>query len=1768
MSPDRGKAVRSVRPWHAEVAVRSPRSRAAGWALLLTVLAACGQPDREAPALATDAEALTSVVCRAGALPEPNAAAPACRGPWAFRNVCPTSAKNPACGVATQDTCYKYYCRSSAFGVESYYTAAEKSATVTLNGTEYWSRECSGYRACDAWQVTVRYTKTLEAYSSEARINEVNAGRQYNPTPITENRSWGAVTYTSTSATTCYSDPEFGGSTCSYTRKFNQPGTYSLNNVVKEWKEGEVPAGTTSCAVRTEAYACNQTYLACRAATNPPEALPETCDGLTAQAQGEARSLDQLGPQYSRAGLTLAQVADENTAEDLRIGVWNAQTGAAAECTTGDDIPLDKPAERYDRLMKYLRMVEADELPVSVDRVALYKLLSDDLKALVERYGDKLTASQRQAVGRLYVPRPTSQRLTTNRQTRLDPVLSWDWAGGAPRQGMGADVFSARWTGFVRIPVAGSYRFAGASDDGVRLTVGSTSVESWIDRGYTPSYTPFATYAAGAYVPVRYEYYENGGWAAARLLMESSTGAQLTPELYPPHPAFPTVADTTRRGLKAEYFNATRELAPAYVDDTLLGSDACVGGWQPPVGPGASTTTDDLNGRLALCRSVATATHAGVAVATAVLDECGAIGVGTSYEATYAAAVREVLKGLMDRVFESGALPSATPEAPKAGLAALRTWLRAVDRWYRLGQPAAPPATGGGDPTAMVAAGTQSVLLPPPPPDDPILVDPVPPAPPTEARWAETNAMVRDFWKAVHARRLVLTGANNAVLPADFEAKLTQSQLDSDREVLQALFPESADGSAPLTSAPLVMVASDALQAVALRLQNAGAAQDFACRLKGCASGVTTPVVQMWSLMAQLHGGPALTSALGSAGLVDGGWKKVFENLAGRQHELALAVAEAVGAVPPTDEAAFLERVLAADGLPSVHFTTRPLAAMVRMARDRGLNFKLSGLLESEGRREVHEGLQRSMEEAVILELPGQTQALDKAITDYDTKRTKLVQDLLAERDNTDKIAGIQARLKVMDTRYRQASTDLSALRHLLATTEVRWGRFVASLTEATAAAVQDGHLVPASEHPEHVFVNAVSGRRFSQPKATDGDNLLSFAAFSTNGYGGAWTGEASARDMVVVGVDGVYSPTCALRTHAALEKVGPVTDGRVQVGDALVGPEGFMMRIEDTKFVARRHDTVNSSSQFNTESDSDTTCWHFGGGVNIPIIGQVGGASWDACHKLEIGQTDSWSVSDSSSRGSESRVASSFVGGMRLDTTPFPDFPVGSLLLVQLRDGSLADGVASRSEVANVQVLRSPRTTVMPRENVEFLLVVNDSGYLCDAPLTDEQRAWESEELDVSIQRFYGAGQWMPKVLEAVDYTRDALDPEVAQMMAKGRLTAQDLASLRTEAMDALGLKLGATLLASLPATVRSAYNAWFEHYLVTVERRFDVISTLRTQQVAEMEMDALSGEIARSQQQARLLRLLPEWTLANVTGRYFEDSEKNLLDLLNKELYPIIALRYPKMLASFVGGQATNLDALIDESWTATPLEQARRVHDVANALYAPLSAAARMTPGLDGIGAVYFPRPGATQPTYGFTPPGKDLPVESKRVQDVWAHLLDPTLGPVSFDVEFNDLYTNSNTEIAGQLLCNRGTPIIQSMALFIVGKDIASPETWNDNEVTLEAGVSPQMRFPLLTAYDTYQHRNPSWLNPGIRVLVGPRENAIGTFRDLKYDLMLGSGLSPFTSVDVNAMGLAGQWTREGEDDPTHALEEAVGVMLMFKVQTTLVDNKMTWIGACK
>lgn len=107
---------------------------------------------------------------------------------------------------------------------------------------------------------------------------------------------------------------------------------------------------------------------------------------------------------------------------------------------------------------------------------------------------------------------------TSQKVTRVDSQINFDWGTGAPTNTMGSDTFSTQWSGQLLVPETGTYMFSTLNSDGARLYVdGQLMIDDWTDHDRAWNDGASIELTAGQQVNVWLGYYENTGNATAKL---------------------------------------------------------------------------------------------------------------------------------------------------------------------------------------------------------------------------------------------------------------------------------------------------------------------------------------------------------------------------------------------------------------------------------------------------------------------------------------------------------------------------------------------------------------------------------------------------------------------------------------------------------------------------------------------------------------------------------------------------------------------------------------------------------------------------------------------------------------------------------------------------------------------------------------------------------------------------------------------------------------------------------------------------------------------------------------------------------------------------------------------------------------------------------------------------------------------------------------------------------------------------------------------------
>ncbi|MDZ4402139.1 PA14 domain-containing protein [Prosthecobacter sp.] len=131
-----------------------------------------------------------------------------------------------------------------------------------------------------------------------------------------------------------------------------------------------------------------------------------------------------------------------------------------------------------------------------------------------------------------YYPNNATFRLTGTPLSRTDTNIDFNYGGGEPFSGVGADNFCVRWRARVKPQFTETYTFTSETDDGARLWVnGQLLIDKWQFQGPT-RHSGTITLIAGQYYDLEMQYFEGAFGAMAKLMWSSASQAeQVVPAL-------------------------------------------------------------------------------------------------------------------------------------------------------------------------------------------------------------------------------------------------------------------------------------------------------------------------------------------------------------------------------------------------------------------------------------------------------------------------------------------------------------------------------------------------------------------------------------------------------------------------------------------------------------------------------------------------------------------------------------------------------------------------------------------------------------------------------------------------------------------------------------------------------------------------------------------------------------------------------------------------------------------------------------------------------------------------------------------------------------------------------------------------------------------------------------------------------------------------------------------------------------------------------------
>jgi len=422
-------------------------------------------------------------------------------------------------------------------------------------------------------------------------------------------------------------------------------------------------------------------------------------------------------------------------------------------------------------------------------------------------------------------------------------------------------------------------------------------------------------------------------------------------------------------------------------------------------------------------------------------------------------------------------------------------------------------------------------------------------------------------------------------------------------------------------------------------------------------------------------------------------------------------------------------------------------------------------------------------------------------------------------------------------------------------------------------------------------------------------------------------------------------------------------------------------------------------------------------------------------------------SSTDTTSAGSESRLAASFARGLRLPNAPFPSAPVGALLAVTT---VRAPGNPRHGHIVDVDVVDGA-TVIAPDVAADVHVVVNDLA-LCN---DDTSHALT---VQVRHQRPVGnfARQLLKRFAAAIATIRDAR----AGVTERGVVLSNELSALRNAAttMSSFDPSDGTPIAVdTYPPPLRVLFELLLDRELTWLERSAH-LGRLRRERDARLgELLLVNAQIAAAERDEVRLGSYAGWSVRHLhaVAEANDDDHARLARTLSHFVAPLLRTWYPAVRISLATqGEVTRLRNLQPGASYDVITSDLRSFATAVGGAIGPVQLATEPThQTAERRIAVSFPRPvdrmGPSEQPFG-TYDSEAVRVDPARAAAVWDALLNER--PVTIALSPYDLYGRATTAsgawanaLPHQLTCALQRPIVRRVGIALAGSTVNTSVT---------------------------------------------------------------------------------------------------------------------------
>ncbi len=1016
-------------------------------------------------------------------------------------------------------------------------------------------------------------------------------------------------------------------------------------------------------------------------------------------------------------------------------------------------------------------------------------------------------------------------------------------------------------------------------------------------------------------------------------------------------------------------------------------------------------------------------------------------------------------------------------------------------------------------------------------------------------------------------------GVPTSADPRPLLQQILNNTLVADRRLVTLAFtpcnlgaPACPTNAPPMKSAALLYVMGDALTALSQRLDDVSVYHDLGCAYVGCQNGSKdSELTRLYGLLSKVGDGDKLSTEISVDGQTNSAtgepyvrqpWLDVFAAVQGNHAALESAVDDAWANT--TYDPTLLGGGAGATPSPAIG-----LSKIVRDAVTRQAVYVSTGLLDPASRNKLVAGVDYDSAAKIQNLIAQETSALDGARSTFDANLLSAAHDYLAVMQANGSAQHLMSQIVDKDNQLLNASHDYEGLSAKYEADTVAF----AALEKGFADAASNGKLQIGGQDT----IVVTSGAQYqatltgSNARWTPGRSI----ALSAVDPSVIAPLAVSKGQILSVDTSGKWAPTCALRgIQSALGPWAPPgTDPTIAKNidtSSNTGPEGYMVEITNGQYKATSHVQASDhkSSADLTTSESMCAGVKAEAGFDAVVVDVKSYVDTSWCIQGHQVDTESTSLTNSNSDVADTRTSGQFVHGLRVPGTPFPDLPVGSMVLV-LVDGS--------GHIVGEHVVLGPRISIVAPADSTAYIVINDV-----AGCTDSSGLGVSTKLSVAATGSSVVASLLPTMVQITNEIAAQGDA----IKAQGKLLPTQAVALKSQALTELSQAAG-TSFNQFPPQVVDFFNAWIDHELVLIEEQADMYDAQRNLAAAQLELRGIWDDFNMNADQARFAQLIPAISVRNLDTELLRNQVRDLVHTLSFDLYPLVQIRHPALFTSIQSDTTLRgyLDTLVNAQWDMAIDTLAQNVVNASNQIASKINQIDATDPGITTqIVVVDFQKPDVD--------PGTSTQqwavADSARAQLAWETALAPGHQAV-MDIRPQDIYALHAG--IGRLNCQgQVMPVIRNIAVAL-GSNGSAASGWNPGQVEpwtkanigvafAPAWSSLGQSFAFGNGLVPYELENPDWAAltvPVFAVSAAYEPNVAfvynGAFPDnVSSPMRRGVGLSPFArfTVDLTSYQAIDGTTAYGD---TLSTATDLYAVMRVEVRQSASGNNLGWVPSC-